>query len=617
MTDSEDPKGPGQGEGMPPYFPVNIDDGPNSEPPSATDQEGFTVVGVNKPMATLVAEKQTMVGIQVTRTVKGDSRFSKQDMKCLLQIVADIDPEAIFINHAQVISTAKPLSEVLETCNLMDLNGAMDVQTFPWGHPQQGQKRTCFLFHVATNQISANIREVKQHPKYDDYCKLGKCTVQPSNLRQSRTKLMGLFSGKDPAHANRTDLANRMTTHLTTSSEQQHAIPVNIVPVTDSGIRSLGFAVGINDATKVQSILEKNPFPNVEVIMHAWKRSAKQAYHNRLQQHWTVCQQSTAFKLKDLDPHHSLGWLTNWMFNSPVKDFIVDVSPAVHAPTTGVVYVQYLWEHKEAVLVELEKFTKEFQNNPTDSPFAGKSIALVNPDSSLAPTRATGNSAGTSIVQVPVGKFAHVSTPQGMTIPYGPSASINRRLWTPAESSRQKPRSYCQALMADNNSSDSDDITVHTSNSREDSTLTSRTNKTKRELELEHANEELQQRLEAQQERHQHDMKQLHASHLALVQQQQQQMDMMQRQISELTSRLAASSQESPLRTASKRHKPSDTPNQTPVKESSSAFQRRIQTMTGALHSLAVTVAPPPNNDMQPAQPTPDVLEGMDQQSNV
>ena len=590
-------------------------------------EDAFTVVGADTSISKQITDKQAIVGVQVTRTMHGDSSFSNCDMKCILKMVAEVDPDAIFLNYAKNHKKAKFLHQVISEAKTMDLNGSMDVQTFPWEHPKNNKTRTTFLFHVATDVISRNLRELKQHPQFDDYCRLGRCMVQPSQLRQSRSKMIGLLSGKDVRYTNRIDMADRIARHLHNHTEDCD-IPVNIVPLNENGIRVLGFTVGINDAAKTLATLDKHPFEDIEIILHSWKRSNREAYNQRLHQHWKVVQHSHAFKFEDMDPAH-IPMVRQTLQVSPAKDYIVDVSPAMHAAKTGTAYVQYLRPHREIVLGELHRLLEQ-PTNP-EGPFADKEFVMATPDESTTPTMVTdGSLKRRPTVPVPVGRFANIPMPLGMTVPSGrqpPAPSVNR---VPTSAGRTKPKSYCRVLMDGANSSDSDEETVITSNSKGDSSLSSKTSKSKREIELEIKNEELmqtiqtqqeqlltqQEKLQTQQDQHETQQEQFHQEVRKLKEQQAkmqrehaQQIDMLQRQLAELTQATHQDKADSPSRQPNKRNKPS-TPG------------TMVQKLRQGIDAMSLAIAPmntdqEPFNHSLPAQPTPEVPEGVDRIEHV
>ena len=486
----------------------DINSGPNPDAPSiAPPDDGF--IPVTRPsLQQQVASKTRTVGISVTRVKVGDSAFSTKDLQMLVHSIAKVDPNAIFLNHSKNPGSAKPIAEMATKALRMEYNGAMDVQTYTWSHPRDNKKKTSLCFYLATDAISMNLKELKQDPIIREFCQLSKCSLQPTNLQQSQSKVISLFEGKDPRHTNRPDLGDRISQHLKFYNDKAVEIPVNIVPLTVEGIRILGFSVGINDSQKAISILEKYPFEELELIHQSWKKTSPDVYTRRIRQHQAVCDSSTAFKLQNMDPIDGVALLKQHVEHNSLQEIIVDVSPAVHASTTGVVYVQFLRPHRVQALLHLHEFLAGY-TNVIDGPFGQQIPHIVNEDDSLAPTKTSSDTKGTDTPKPPpLGRFA--SVPLGMQVPAGPTVpSTHRNAWLPTRLA--KPKSYCTALSGDISSdSDSDDAaTIRTSNSKEDSTISSKTGKTARELELEEENAKLKQQLQFQLEKHTYEMDQL------------------------------------------------------------------------------------------------------------
>ena len=64
---------------------------------------------------------------------------------------------------------------------------------------------------------------------------------------------------------------------------------------------------------------------------------------------------SRAFKLEYFDPEVALDQLHYILGTHDNGKYILDVSPASHAETSGVTYIQYLAPHKEVILSTIQE----------------------------------------------------------------------------------------------------------------------------------------------------------------------------------------------------------------------------------------------------------------------
>ena len=135
-------------------------------PWETTNEDGFTSVMSKKSSKTAttaksIANKATKVGVRVVRTSQGDSRLHAKDIKYWFSLVAAVDPDAIIVNHLGQEKTAKTVG-AMQKMDRMDYNGYMDIHTTPWGHPKDDKTRTTLLFWIASDIISANLKELRQ-----------------------------------------------------------------------------------------------------------------------------------------------------------------------------------------------------------------------------------------------------------------------------------------------------------------------------------------------------------------------------------------------------------------------------------------------------------------------
>ena len=501
------------------------------------DGTGFTTVGKMVKPIDLLAAKQHRTGVLISRETPSKAPYHVEDLQCCFDIIQQIDPKAIVLNHMNDSNSARLISALAgPNMTSMDYNGFCDIQTFPWGNPREGKFKTTMLFWIASDIITGTLKELRDDSNFKEMLRLGNCRVQPSTLHESRSRMIGLFMGKDPAHSNRHELRQRMEMHLQLNSGSKESVQVNVVPFTEFGVRTLGFAVGLRHEAKVKKILANHPFTELDVILNAWKRSNREEYHKRILQHGSICKQSTAFKLVNVDPELAVHPFRQTIMDSDVSTFVVDVCTAVHSNASGVCYVQYLRPHRDAVLAAIQEVIRSMDLDP------GKKFQsqpeLVNPDASQAPTRASDATGGTATATLPTSKWASIVADGTAPVTDRTHAPIPRVIATP-------PRSFTRAMRTATTSplDDCSVATPKTSNSGGsggNSTLSSRgSGKTAREWQLEQENDTLKEDFAGMK----HQMAQMQAFHNQQLQEMhaayQHQINNQQAQISQLQSMMA------------------------------------------------------------------------------
>ena len=456
--------------------------------------------------ATNASNKATVVGVLITRILPRDSRFSVDDIQFLFRLISHVDPEAMVMNHKMTFRTARKVQALAsKTLARMDYNGLMDIQSTPWGSRAERKSRSTMLFWIASDVIRPNLRELREDSNIQAYLKECHCTMTSTTLKESRSKVIGLFEGKDPRHSNRHELSARISTHLQTygKGHDKRPIPVHVTSLNESGVPVLGFAVGISDSARVRAILRDHPFTMTGIILHDWKRTNRSEFDVRIQQHHAICKSSAAFKLQDMDPS-ALPAFRNHLATSSAKEVIIDVCSAVHSARTGVCYVQYLQAHQAKVLTAVQSYLSSPSNPPTSA--FPPTPTLLNSGGSVAPTNASVHSGYSgSVGTVPTSRYADLLTLEPLENPGAkpPPAAIPRSIIT------TPPRSYSMALRAKAKDQDSltsgaswDGHTVATPKTKNSngSSITKSSAKTRREHQLETELADLQQRLRKMEE---------------------------------------------------------------------------------------------------------------------
>ena len=302
-----------------------------------------------------------------------------------------------------------------------------------------------------------------------------------TTLHKLRSKIVAYFEGKDPRHTHRLTLAARIADHI-----HHHGahVPVNVVPVTESGYNILALAVGAKDALEVEKLLTQHKFPDLELFMHSWKRKSKDEFMQRLAGHHMLVTNSRAFKITSMDPDIMRAFAASLQL-ADAAAYIIDICETSHSYKTGTIYVQYLQAHESTVLTELKDVLSGFPN-PQDSSF-GSSGVIANETSAEARTIQS-QATKTSTVQPQMhqpSKWAHLYSPLGPSIAHKPPPSVPAAIET-------KPKSFSDALMGDlaEDSDEASTLTPRTNNNSQNS------KKSVREIELENENHQLKQMLD-------------------------------------------------------------------------------------------------------------------------
>ena len=571
-----------------------------------------------------VNEKATKIGVQMTRTVQGDSRWNTTDIKMIFKLLQSIDPDMLIMDCT---GNTKSVKSIADMCKMvrMDFNGYLDIANVKWGKPSEGKTRTTLSFWIATDCVKRNLWEIRQDTTFQEFLMMGQCRIQPTKLTESQSKVVGVLEGKSPQHTNRMELEQKLSQHLSSKSKQNRSIPVNIVPLTENGTQVLGFTVGSKDARAAETILKEHPFPDLGIILYSWKRSHKNDYNQRIDQHKMICQQSKAFKIETMDLEHTLPLFNTYMRTSPVSAAIVDVCTATHSVRTGTVYVQYLEAHRDSVRATILSFIEE-NCNPPGSHF-GDTATLANNagTESVTPTvNSLKSQSSKTQITIPQSRFATHLSNQISNV-YQPIVAPQARIPTAITT---KPKSFSQALLMGRktNDSDSDDdttLTPKTKNSAGSSggSGSSRSSrKTASELKLEEDNRRLQDelgkmnnRLSEMERSHHEQMAEMQKNHRLQLQAQQQQLAEMAAALTQLRTEFSnKDTQESPHR----KQPPNKKTNTRGSPAQHQGWRSLLTTnATGAIQQLSEVIAPIPQHDepMQESTTPPDV----GQQSHV
>ena len=440
--------------------------------------EDFTLVGDKKKAVT----EQDMIGIKINRDGdQGTTAWNATDLMNHHKILANVDEDITFYDCA-----GRPTSAVakkgINKIKRMDWKSRLDIRTEPWKHPSTKQERTHLLLKITSEKISKNLKILRDDPVMSNFLKEGKCSMQTSRLNESVSKSILVILHKDPNHTHRDSFAKRIETHLQEHNTSHKRIPVNIANLPVHGVditeRACVMIVGSKDERNVVRILKAHPVPHLETMPWDHKRTHKEDHAHKLKRHSMVVQQTKAFKVVEME-FGKIPEFRNAMFNTTVNPMLVDVSEADHSWESGTVYIQYLEQHKAAVLKALRIVLNGYST-----------AKLLDPDASITMTVNTKASKVSSKALQPSKYDALVDVakwPELQSKRPPKTVTVSRPITNPA------PKSFSQALMQDlldDTSEDSNSLENLDSISSDDNTK-----KTVREKQLEEENAMLVQEL--------------------------------------------------------------------------------------------------------------------------
>jgi hypothetical protein len=474
-------------------------------------QEAWKTVGrKEKEDATKeAANRANIVGIKMVRIGKsGNTGWCPGDVSYFFEMLRRIDPSAIVMNARRENSSAMTVKEV-ETMSALDYKGYLDMRNDAWGKPTENKMKTAWMCHVATDLLTPQLQQLRDDRKVQEYLKQGDITMQFTKLHESNSKVAFHFANKDPKYTNRIDLEERVQKHVNRFSNK--VIPIHVLNMGVSGknfgTRMCTAVVGGKDIRKVESILKEHPFTELEIIPFSWKFQDNEGYTRRLKEHEGVLKLCKAIKMEEMNVSDEMEEFKTLMAADQNYQYVIDIFPAIHAQRTGIIYVQYISEHKSSVLLMINdvvrtiKEAREANETILQFPDGPK---IVNNNGSVSPTiQTTTQSVRTT-----------TTNKTRLTIPSSKYGGLLNQDLAAAVKPSQVPfaisihtKSFREAIIGRASSPDNYDNKTDTLKSG----ITSG-QKSSREVELEGENQRLKNQLQEKEEHYQLIMKQVQES---------------------------------------------------------------------------------------------------------
>jgi hypothetical protein len=223
----------------------------------------------------------------------------------------------------------------------MDYKTFLDLRTDNWGGPSEQRSRTMWMFYVASDILTPSLQVLRNDNRITQYLSNGNISMQFTKLLDSNSRILFHVANKDPVHTNRIELEAQLQDHVNRFSNATIQLHLINMEVTGQNIKTrMCTAVeGGKYQMKVEEILNKHSFEDLDLIMFSWKRKHLLGYTKRVREHEKVIEMCRAIKLERVDPLTMIGQFRNLLHKSGAAAWIVDVFPATHATNTGVVLV--------------------------------------------------------------------------------------------------------------------------------------------------------------------------------------------------------------------------------------------------------------------------------------
>jgi Skp family chaperone for outer membrane proteins len=394
----------------------------------STDDGTFTEV-INRKTAslkTLLATKKYRCGLHFSRIAPaGEAMVNPSDLQFLFETIAAVDKGAIFLPFNNSLHNACGIMKIA-TGKHHDYTKLTDIQVLHWGRPDEGKEKLVFSFYIASDIIHPNLTELKKNHNLERFLELGKFSLTSHRLHESNTKFLGFFLGKNPDYTWFDDIETRFSQHINThlskntktstlqwkDSDKQPPLEIDEFKcqAKRANIRHEGedipvvmISVGNKDFKSIEQGLENFKFQDAEFVHLSWKRSIKQTFIDRLDEHRTLSNGSRAVKIAATTETFRHAIRQNARGDPSISKLIIDVAERNQTATTGAIFIQCHEKDKLTITTwaqtEIDCYVQAFPNDPppiidtsTSSPTSVPMVAPsifqhVRSDQSYATTR--------------------------------------------------------------------------------------------------------------------------------------------------------------------------------------------------------------------------------------
>ena len=327
-------------------------------PPSSSNNNN------NNNMDTLNPNDPTIhqFGYKLTRFGKHDkSAFAVTELAGFFDMIAALDPNAMIIPASKDMSKKQSIKT-----NLNDCIKFTDAKAIPWGKPGSNQYNGCFSFWIETDKEELSAGNLRRNQIIATWLEKHRAILNNHQLHETQSKSVGFFQAKDPKHAWRKDLKNRIQEAWKQHNTGQPMPPMEVKPavVRFKGITShtVSVFVGATDVSRVSAFFQQHPFNQPCFIPQEARRGNPDDFEKHLKLHNHMQDNSGALKIENATDkfvsHLRAHAITH------LQTQVIDVS---HKQTErSVVYVQCLKPARESLSETIQQFISEWSLQNTD-----------------------------------------------------------------------------------------------------------------------------------------------------------------------------------------------------------------------------------------------------------
>jgi hypothetical protein len=325
----------------------------------------FVEVVSKGSMKDILSAKKNRFGIHFSRiSSTTEAGFHPDDLKFILTRILEQDPHAIFLPYSNNDKRAQKLSKLVSSQSI-NYNNLIDSVCTPWGRPSENKCKSEFSFYLASDMITANLRQLKEDDKMMEFLKAASIWMSAHALHQTSTKQVGFFLGKTPKHTSPIDLLQRLRNSFLYTNQQQDGLATDVplqikqtkIQVDEVTAEALVLIVGAKDYPAIQALVQRINF-QVEIVPMKWKRSQNKEFKERLKLHNGMCNNSTAVKIDSITEDVLIA--LHGRIQASKEKTVIDITRSVR--TTSMVYIQCLLQNKDKVITACDTFFAEIAN---------------------------------------------------------------------------------------------------------------------------------------------------------------------------------------------------------------------------------------------------------------
>jgi hypothetical protein len=313
--------------------------------------------------------------------------WKSKEIAKFFRLIEKIDPAATIFNYANQSTSGTPIKDVSAIKNCKEY---FDICTTNWGNPSDKKDRTVWSCYIQSKVLRPGFRDLRDDDHIQAILKDGNCVLHHHSLSQSQVVAVGYVFGKNPKHTHRRELEDRLQRYFSEAVPDETVPSFQIEPsrvnIGKAQLNMCTIFVGKKDETKMTNLLNDHPScSGIEIVLHQLRKTKAKEFVERMQQHKVIVDNSRAFKLEHVT-EKQLSFLEMGRTNDDLTSRVIDIARAGHFQQSGVVYVQYLQQHKDEVATWIESKLQAMASIDSEQLHKPQ---LASTTDSVAPTLAT------------------------------------------------------------------------------------------------------------------------------------------------------------------------------------------------------------------------------------